>query len=185
MTIRYIADLHFDDESILAYDNRPFDTVAEMNEAMIRNWNRVVAETDLTWILGDFCGGSAARWAELLSKLQGRKSLIIGNHDDCEAVKQGSDLFEEIAEYREIRDGDRQVVLCHYPIVSFHDHYFSWVHFYGHVHSSYEWHMAEKEKSLMKKLYARKDVCLMANVGAMMPYMTYTPRSLEELIPHC
>ena len=42
MTIRYIADMHFDHESILAYDNRPFNSVAEMNETMIANWNRVV-----------------------------------------------------------------------------------------------------------------------------------------------
>ena len=55
MTIRYIADLHFDDEDIIAYDNRPFDGVEEMNEVMIENWNRVVQLEDLTWILGDLC----------------------------------------------------------------------------------------------------------------------------------
>ena len=34
MAIRYIADLHFDHEDILAFDNRPFDSVEEMNEAL-------------------------------------------------------------------------------------------------------------------------------------------------------
>jgi len=43
--------------------------------------------------------------------------------------------------------------------------------------------VAEHSKRLLKKLYVRDDVCRMANVGAMLPYMDYTPRSLEELAP--
>ena len=39
--IRYIADLHFGDENIIAYDNRPFLNVSEMNEVLIERWNRV------------------------------------------------------------------------------------------------------------------------------------------------
>ena len=84
--IRYIADLHFDDENILAYDNRPFLSVSEMNEAMIERWNRVVGKDDLTWILGDFCMGGAERWAAMLDRLNGRKALIVGNHDSREAI---------------------------------------------------------------------------------------------------
>lgn len=58
MTIRYIADMHFDHDSIIAYDNRPFDSVEEMNEKLIANWNRVVtASEDLTWILGISASG--------------------------------------------------------------------------------------------------------------------------------
>ena len=53
--IRYIADMHFDHADIIPYDNRPFDSVAQMNETLIGNWNRVVEPDDLTWILGDFC----------------------------------------------------------------------------------------------------------------------------------
>ena len=70
MTIRYLADMHFDHDSIIAYDNRPFDSVEEMNEALIANWNRVVTDPeDLTWILGDFCFRDGERWNELLSRL--------------------------------------------------------------------------------------------------------------------
>ena len=46
MTIRYIADMHFDNDSIIAYDNRPFDSVEEMNEALVSNWNRVVTDPE-------------------------------------------------------------------------------------------------------------------------------------------
>ncbi|MBR5381177.1 MAG: phosphoesterase [Oscillospiraceae bacterium] len=181
MTIRYIADMHFDDEDIIAYDGRPFDSVAEMNEAMTDRWNDTVRDEDMTWILGDFCAGDEARWRELLTSLRGRKGLILGNHDDKAAAESVSDLLEEIAEYKEITDGDCLAVLCHYPIPSFRGHYFGNVHLYGHVHESFEAHVAENSKRLLKNLYVRRDVCRMANVGAMMPYMDYTPRSLDEL----
>ena len=114
MTIRYLADMHFDHDSIIAYDNRPFDSVEEMNEALIANWNRVVTDPeDLTWILGDFCFRDGERWNELLSRLNGRKALILGNHDDTSAVRSESvrAQLEDVAEYREILDRDRHVVL--------------------------------------------------------------------------
>jgi calcineurin-like phosphoesterase family protein len=181
MTIRYISDLHFDHETILAFDNRPFNSVAELGEALINRWNAVVGPEDLTWILGDFCPGDGERWRALLTRLRGRKALILGNHDDPKSVETVRDLLEDVAEYRETEDAGRRVVLCHYPIPSFRDHYFGNIHLYGHVHSAFEWNMAEHSKRLMKQLYARPDVCRMANVGAMLPYMDYTPRSLEEL----
>ena len=184
MTIRYIADMHFDNDSIIAYDNRPFDSVEEMNEALIANWNRVVTDPeDLTWILGDFCAGDAARWRELLSRLNGRKALILGNHDDPGVLNSETvrTQLEDVAEYREILDKGRHVVLCHYPILAFRDHYFGWYHLYGHVHASYEWNVTENARRLLQKLYVRDDVCRMFNVGAMIPSMGYTPRSLDEI----
>lgn len=184
MTIRYIADMHFDHDSIIAYDNRPFDSVEEMNETLITNWNRVVtAPEDLTWILGDFCLGSAERWSELLSRLNGRKALILGNHDNPAAVGTEAirSQLEDIADYREILDQGRHVVLCHYPILTFRDHYFGWYHLYGHVHSSYEWNVTENAKRLLQRLYVRDDVCRMYNAGAMIPAMAYTPRTLDEI----
>jgi len=184
MTIRYIADMHFDNDSIIAYDNRPFDSVEEMNEALVSNWNRVVTDPeDLTWILGDFCAGDTERWRELLSRLNGRKALILGNHDDPASVSSEPvrTQLEDVAEYREILDKGRHVVLCHYPILAFRDHYFGWYHLYGHVHASYEWNVTENARRLLQRLYVRDDVCRMYNVGAMIPVMAYTPRSLEEI----
>lgn len=183
MVVRYIADMHFDHESIIAYDNRPFDSVAEMNEALIENWNRVVKPEDLTWILGDFCLGGAERWASHLKRLNGKKALILGNHDDREAAEAVKELFTDVAEYREALDNGRDIVLCHYPILGFRDHYFGWFHLYGHVHGAYEWNVTQNAKRLLKNLYVRDDVCRMANVGAMLPYMDYTPRTLDELLP--
>ena len=184
MTIRYLADLHFDDEDIIGYDNRPFGSPREMNEAMIDRWNQVCREDDLTYILGDFCAGGADRWRELLRELNGNKILLTGNHDNVEAAEQmcREGLLAAAVPYLEMEDRGRHAVLCHYPIVPFHNHYFGWFHLYGHVHAGYEWNLTEHEKRQLRRLYVRDDICRLANAGAMMPYMMYTPRTLDELM---
>ena len=183
-TFRYLADMHFGHENIIAYDNRPFMTAAEMDEEMITRWNSAVGPDDLTWILGDFCTDGPERWEEILHRLNGRKALILGNHDDRETVRQVKNCFEDITDYCEITDGEHHVVLCHYPVLAFRDHYFGWVHLYGHVHTGYEANVIEHAKRQLKQLYVREDVCRAVNTGAMLPYMDYTPRTLEELLPH-
>ena len=58
--IYYTADLHLHYAPLLA--GRPFATVAEMDEALIRNWNNVVTEADTVYLVGDvgYNGGSSA-----------------------------------------------------------------------------------------------------------------------------
>ncbi len=183
MTIRYLADLHFDHEDIIGYDNRPFDSAREMNAVMTERWNRVCREDDLTYIIGDFCAGGPDRWRELLLGLRGRKILLTGNHDNQDAAAQmcREGLLEGAYPYLEAEDKGRKVVLCHYPIVPFHNHWFGWLHLYGHVHAGYEWNLTEHEKRQLRRLYVRDDICRLANAGAMLPYMDYTPRTIEEL----
>ena len=76
------ADTHFGHANIIKYTNRPFKSVSDMNFAMIRNWNKTVKPEDTIFHLGDFAFYSKIDAGKLLSKLNGkRKILIIGNHD--------------------------------------------------------------------------------------------------------
>jgi len=81
MSIFFTSDTHFGHENIIKYCKRPFANAAEMDKALIRNWNRVVGPHDLVYHLGDFAvgGGPAGPY---LDQLNGRIILIHGNHDE-------------------------------------------------------------------------------------------------------
>lgn len=112
----YISDLHLGHKNVIRFDNRPFDSVEEMNETLVNNWNSVVTNADHVYHLGDFCWGKKDEWIEFLKRLNGNIHIIRGNH----CLKQfGSDVkkyLAEVADYKEITDEGRHVILCHYPI---------------------------------------------------------------------
>ena len=74
------SDLHFGHKNILKFCKRPWDTVEEMDEGLIQNWNRVVGKDDLVFDLGDFAFASNSKWKDLLSQLNGHHYFILGNH---------------------------------------------------------------------------------------------------------
>ena len=175
----YIADWHYGHKNCLAFDNRPCLNVESMNEMLISNWNKVVAPGDIVYVLGDMFWCKQAAAMPVLAQLNGTKFLIKGNHDRC---NDGRFLksFAKVTEYLEVEDEGRRVVLCHYPIPCFKNHFYGWYHLYGHVHTSFEWNMMEYNRRLMTDLY--ENPCNMFNVGAMLPYMDYTPRTLDEIL---
>lgn len=175
----YIADWHYGHNNIIAFDNRPFKSLSEMNETLIANWNNTVSDGDIVYVLGDMFWCNREPAIEVLRKLNGQKFLIKGNHDCCHD-KTFKKQFVKIVDYLDVNDEGRDVVLSHFPIPCFKNHFYGWYHLYGHVHSSFEWHMMEHDKYLMTELYGKK--CQMYNVGAMMPYMNYTPRTLDQII---
>ena len=178
----YIADLHFGHRNCLAFDNRPIKDTEEHDKALIERWNSVVGMDDDVWILGDFSWYSVMKTIEIYKQLNGVKHLVVGNHDHkLLRNKDIQALFAEITNYKEIDFGNNcGVVLSHYPIPCFNHHYYGWYHLYGHVHNSFEWNMMERVKYEMVALYDKP--CNMFNVGCMIPYMDYTPRTLEEII---
>lgn len=75
----FIADTHFGEDNIRRYENRPFESVDEMDASLIKNWNSAVSSDDEVYVLGDF--GADKKEADILSKLNGIKYLVKGNHD--------------------------------------------------------------------------------------------------------
>ena len=53
-TVFIIADAHLFHKNIINYCGRPFENVEEMNNTIIKNWNRVVGKHDIVYVLGDF-----------------------------------------------------------------------------------------------------------------------------------
>lgn len=175
----YISDLHFGHENIIKFDNRPWFNIADMNNALIDNWNSVVGNDDIVYVLGDMFWCKSDEAIQILDKLNGQKFLIKGNHDRCNDGKFIK-KFVKVTEYLEVDDNGRKVVLCHYPMPCFKNHFYGWYHLYGHVHISFEANMMEHCKKEMTDLYDKQ--CLMFNVGCMTKLIDYVPRTLDEII---
>lgn len=186
---RYISDLHFGHANIIKLDNRPFASVEEMDERLIKNWNSVVQNGDTTYILGDFCWGKEPEWKRLLPQLKGNKVLIRGNHDLQSMSAELRNMFQDVKDYKEIRDNGHLVIMCHYPILLYKNSFRPDTYMLcGHVHTTIENEFLEQWRS---EIWAHhnshgKSTAVgyghVANVGCMMPYMDYTPRTLDELI---
>lgn len=115
-----ISDTHFGHANIIRYSHRPFANTAEMDEAMIDNWNAVVRPEDHVYHLGDVTmergskGGPQARaLIRLIRRLNGHKRLIMGNHDHFPVGVYLEAGFEKV---RGTGRWLENCLLSHYPV---------------------------------------------------------------------
>lgn len=131
------SDLHFGHKNILKFcpKTRPFASTDEMDQAMVSQWNETVSPEDTTYLLGDISYHEPSRTASILNRLNGKKILIIGNHDD-KAMKSHFfvDCFVETHQYLEITRDKRKIVMFHYPIAEWNAMHRGSLHFHGHLH---------------------------------------------------
>ena len=120
----YISDLHFFHEYIMDYDHRLFQNASEMNDYMIEKWNGKVHNSDEVIILGVFSFGTPTETMYVLKILNGRKCLVIGNHDKY-ISHQGLDkkLFGWIEPYKELYERGKKVICSHFPIHFYNDQF--------------------------------------------------------------
>lgn len=84
----YTADLHFGHTNIITFEQAKrrtkkgnvFKTVEKMDEYLIGEWNEIVKPTDTVYCLGDFAFKQSVM-DSIVPRLNGRKILIVGNHD--------------------------------------------------------------------------------------------------------
>lgn len=136
----FTSDLHFGHQNILKFCNRPWKTVEEMDKALIENWNSVVGKDDIVFDLGDFAFAPNWRWKEILSQLNGKHYLILGNHDITRWPGDSiMGMFEGVFQQLILKIDGRFVYLNHYPYLCFGG---AWrgpkaavYQLFGHVHS--------------------------------------------------
>jgi len=138
----FTADTHFGHYNpktgtgILKWTKRPFDTIEEHDTTLTENWNNTVSRKDKIYILGDFAWRDHMRY---LSRLNGKKILILGNHDKMS--QECYNQFTEVHPMLDLKINGKRIFLCHYPM-------WSWAgschcfkegspylgHLFGHVH---------------------------------------------------
>lgn len=120
-----------------------------------------------------------------LEAFSGNKVLIRRNHDPKEFSKTTRSFFQDVKDYKEIRDGDKGVILSHYPI-PFHKQGYdenTWM-LYGHVHVTKEYDYLQKLQANVRAAWKQHGDPHdnFVNVSCMMPWMDYTPRTLENIV---
>ena len=168
----YIGDLHFGQEDIIAADKRPYSSIAEMDQALIDNWNKKVSsDEDKVYIIGDFCYLSDKEPEWYLSQLKGRKYLIIGNHDDSTLESlEARKYLHGIYQIKRIKDEGRKIVLCHFPLADWQGSGSGAYHIFAHIGHD---RLSEASTYMNAKPNAFNAGCMLNN---------YEPVTLDELI---
>lgn len=128
---------------------RNFPSLGDMDDAIVGSINSRVGEDDHLFHLGDWAFGGFEAVKEFRDRIKCKNVyLILGNHDhhidrDKEGIRS---LFKHVSKYeyititREADKGEKSVkirmVLCHFPIASWHDMNQGVIHLHGHVHFS-------------------------------------------------
>jgi calcineurin-like phosphoesterase family protein len=193
--IFFTSDPHFWHARVIEYCARPYATVEEMNEDMIKKWNETVKPEDTVYCLGDF--SMAFRSVEIYSfRLNGVRKLVPGNHDMAHSYHKRSKKKENqekwIQKYKDYMwdvlpeqfvldiPGVGTFNLCHHPyagpyeLEGGHDKYKDWrptddgrILICGHVHDSW-------------KTKRSPNGTLMINVGV--DVWDFKPVSLDEIV---
>ncbi len=195
MKTYFTSDTHYYHHNVIRYCSRPYASVEEMNEDMVKKWNEIVKPEDTVYVLGDF--SLAFRPVEIFSfRLNGIRKLVPGNHDMLHSFHRKSRHKENqdkwIQKYKDYGwevlpeqttldlEGLGTVNLCHHPYAGPYelenggDKYAKWrpvddgkILLCGHVHE--KWQSRKSPKGT-----------LMINVGV--DVHGFKPVSLEQII---
>lgn len=133
MSYFFTADEHYNHTNIIKYSNRPFSSIEEMAEELIRRHNEIVTKIDITVHAGDFCWLSKTGdvYKYYINRLNGNHIFVKGDHDRWVKGRAAGHLWQK-------RIDSIHVVVTHWSMrVWPRSHYNSW-NLYGHSHGRLE-----------------------------------------------
>ncbi len=132
VSIYFIADTHFGHKNIIEYENRPFGNVEEMDKVLTKNWNNTVSEADTVFMLGDFSFYGKEKTMNICKSLNGKKILVMGNHDEHTPNWYRECGFEEVSRFPVIYENFW--ILSHEPM--YVNTNMPYANIFGHIHSN-------------------------------------------------
>jgi len=135
--VYFISDLHLGHKNIMRLCNRPFNSVEEMDEVLIDNWNRKIHRNDTVYIMGDLMFRNELPAEYYLDRLKGQKHLFIGNHDAKWMKTVDLDkYFQSVSMMGTFSDGQRKITGCHYPMMTWPGIGRNGYMVFGHIHAN-------------------------------------------------
>ena len=152
----FTSDFHFGHTNILRFhpsrreacgvtpeefENDVDGSVRKHDEYLINLWNETIGKNDNVYYLGDLCFGSEEYAESILSRLNGNKHLIIGNHD--RNIRKLDGYFEWTGQIREVKfksdlypylKTTLSLELCHYPLIAWNRRLHGTIMLHGHTH---------------------------------------------------
>jgi calcineurin-like phosphoesterase family protein len=204
--IFFTSDWHIGHENSIQFDNRPYRSLDDMHESLIHNFNKVVPEDGLTYFLGDIMAKTG-----VISRLNGTKVLVIGNHDKPQqnAYNNGFDVVmngvvlyinkERVTASHCPLIGLKREDLSHIPIErrhgdNWHGEYknqaFSFenrgqFHVHGHIHSSKEtWRTKTAIKGRQFDVGVPAHNYKPVHIGVIESWIAKTLKTEQEIINH-
>lgn len=170
--IWFTSDTHFGHANVLRFCDRPWESIEQMNKALVDNINARVAPSDTLYHLGDFSFKMPVEAArELRGKIRCRDiHWVPGNHDKdwSQPGVAGTFVVEPPITTLKLENG-RKVVMCHYPIMDWPGLGHGSIHLHGHIHATKEYNEWNRALRLL-----RYDVGVDAN--------DYAPVSIDEIL---
>jgi calcineurin-like phosphoesterase family protein len=114
-SIFFTSDWHIGHANSIIFDKRPFNGLEHMHSSLIKNYNAQVPENGVCYFLGDIGVGSAETCKEVMSKLNGTKVLVLGNHDRAMNSMYGMGFDVVLTEAAIWIQGER-VTMTHCPL---------------------------------------------------------------------
>jgi len=127
----FISDTHLGHFNIIRYCNRPFKALEEMDSTIIKNINERVKDTDVLFVLGDFCMKKSSEAPEGKTFEYYRNKINCKNVIFCKGNHDSNNSTKTIIESIVIEHGGKRIYMTHNPKFAKKD--FHW-NFCGHVH---------------------------------------------------
>ena len=123
----FTADEHYGHKNVIDLCNRPFASLAEMEEVLVANNNAIVQPEDVVYHLGDFSFYNVERTQAIIRRLTGQHIFLQGNHDRW---------AKNTLPHMIIRQFDKTMVaMGHYAQMTWAHKCHGSIHLYGHSHN--------------------------------------------------
>lgn len=114
-SIFFTSDWHIGHANVIKFDKRPFSSVEDMHEALIRRYNAVVPVDGVCYFLGDM-GNKPAEVKLVIDRLNGTKVLLRGNHDNGMGTMYNAG-FDVVLDSASLHVNEQLVTMSHCPLI--------------------------------------------------------------------